>query len=1302
MNTFSFCVDEHKQKSAPVTTPTRYHRSLFPRESERLDPILEKRLEILFLSNTGNISPASCSLKNLQDYLLQKKSILSSEAEIFLVGSVASSVLDKAQGSKDIDLRVMLPQTIVDTSRSDLLITCFLQQYAPKTKTQSWRPIFQTHTAPDRTSCTYQIGCVDLNFRAKAPAYLSVNKSDGFAIRLSDRQIFCIDQQTYCSSKTSFEDGYRQLIEKIYTVSHFQYLRGIELRVLKKATLGHYIQEAGYFKAFPTRIRTEYYLNDALGGMCEGWVGKKEWWAAYKKHLQIDYPSCLQGNERVRVYALDILNLLICMDSMPRIFAEKLASVWGSCLPSARGSLINPLYFLELYPEKVASFLQLVQALVCCHHLYRAQEGRALLSGYTHSYALLLRRGDTVATIQDLKEGFSSAFDQIASFVQQSPPLLASLQSLFDTLGLPDIPWTDPSKIRYVFLLSWQADPSIQKLSPLGLSLLKDAFFSPKNIAHWSHEQHRAFLDLFHLPWMKLFLPTVVAQPEIAKALEEALSAHKQICTSYHQLIRTIGIFLKYSTIPTLPTLQLMREILADTLLEEAQQVQAAICEMTKTLNIPFLRQLQPTILQRIRKKSSLPVAPKKWRIALRRIQSLFTSLQNVQTPLHTVSEEIQQITNKAQKSRWIYQKEQNVILQKLVPFHLQTRQHEELASFQVFTHLLHNRIQVYAQRTQQKEYCYWFSLYTAVASQCVKGQIASLPFLKAPPNRLFYILHTPMSLQRTLSIALQTSSPYSMEESQALLQVCMKAPCAFMSLKTQEDLLDFGDFLVEKYPLTPSHEELYKTFSQLISLLFGQSHPSLQDLGYRLFCSLPAIPRLSTQPLRKAWTQMAKTAFSFLVRLEDYDKLSAIITPIYQQLDYNHCFALTLHIQSLAVSFHLKQFSQLAEIPLLEESFPNGIIPFPKTASWSPTSLQLHRLIQSLHDGIILYEMYPALFRNAIDLIAGLMIRTPNHSFDLLHDAYAMLDKFYQILKDHHRPPGEMTWYAKYIFSFAIHTHALAAISRDLSYLEGLIPRLTGVVSSFVEEMQGEDIVSLVHSCLLFTRDFVLLSLLKNDPNIFMSFLDRVIQPLLEKLRTSQHSPIFFLNMSKALGEMCIDLFFLDSTINGIPQIFFPSTRPISAVLDTAQKPKLTALKKKLESKLAFSTIKATICATKIKDKDLGFICDAIRFYAYSKRYMDTSVTNMKILAYLHKTIFVFCNRVAQKEHQLFFRQLWDDVYHNLHTNAIKTGNIAMAKELQQTASQCPLLTVPPVGNVTDSIRAAIAKSPKVKRPTL
>lgn len=1234
-------LDEHKQKPIFHLPSTRYHRPLRPAERERLDPILKQRINISFLSNKGCVHQSSYSLKNLQDYLIQKISIWSSEAEVFLIGSVASNVLQEAHGCKDIDLRVMLPQAIVDTAKSDLLVTQFLQNYAPQTKKLSWRPLLQVHTAPDVTSCTYQMRGLDLNFRARATACLSVNKSDGFAIRLSDRHVFCIDQQTYCSTQASFEEGCRQLVEKIYPLFHFQYLRGIEFRVLKKATLGYHIQEDSYFKVFSARIKTDYYLTDHSGKTVKGWQGRKEWLSSYKNHLQSDYPASIQGSERILVYLLDILNLLACMNENSKTFAEKLASVWGACLPGIRDDLTSPLYFLERYPEDTNSFLQLVQALVCCHHTYCRKEGRVLLTGYSHSYSLLLQRGGTLLTMQDLKEEFNASFDKISSLAQHNVQLLSSLKSFLYALNLPDIAWTDDAKSRYFLLLSWQTDPSIQQQCPDGISLLQEAFFHQKSVVNWSQEKHGAFLRLFDMPWMQPFLPTVIAQVEIAKTLEAALSAHKQIHTIHHQLIRTIGILLKHSTISHLPTLQLLREILADPLLEEAQQVQAAICDMTKTLEIPLLMQTKPKIVKHSKRRSASTSPPMQWKVSFHRIQVLFQSLENLRSPLHSASEEIRTITNKAQKNRWIFQKEQNTLLKKLVPFHLQARHHEEIEPFRVLTLLIQERLRVYAKRTLQKEYVYWESLCTAVARQCIALQIASLPFLKAPRRRLFYILGTRMSIQRALCIALQTNLPYSMKESQALLQACMKAPTAFISFQAREDLLDLGEFILDRYSLSPPHEELYITFSQLIALFLGQRHHSLQDLGYRLFCSLPHTPSLSSQFLKKCWTQHSKMVFSFLVKTGEYSQLSQKIPLIYAQLNYSHCFELTLHLQQLAIFFHLQLFTQLAETPLAKDKYPNGTIPCPDTQPWSLTSTDLHRLILQLNNAIILYEMHPPLFRNAIDLIVRLMIRTPDHSFDLIHDAQATLDKLYQFQKNCGCPAEEMNWYPKYNYSFAIHLHHLSAVHKNLLPLEGLAPRLAAMVPFFAKEMGEEDTASFIHSCLFFLRDFVLLSLIKDNPNIFISFLDRTIKPLLEHLRTSSLSPASFLTVSELLTDMCMNIRLLHFTIESIPHIFFPSTQKLSVLLfSLPKKPKLTVLKKKLESKLAFSTIKNIICSpsTDLKRQDLPFIGDAIRFYLQSTQYSDTSATNMKIRLYLHKTIFILFNRLAREEELPFF----------------------------------------------------------------
>ena len=376
---FSPCVDDQKHRSPRVNiTPNRYGRSLFLQEKERLQTILKKRIEISFLSNTGNVNTCSYTLKQLQDWLVNKMSVWSEQAEVFLVGSVAASVLQETHLSKDIDLRIMLPQTIVDTSKAEFLVTFFLRQYAPKTKQGSWRPIFTVHTAPDRTSCTYQMGAVDLNFRARVPAYLSVNKSDGFVIRLSDQHVFCIDQQTYCSTETSFQEGYHQLTQKIYSIAHFRNLRSIELRILKKATLGHLIPERDYFKEFLTRIQSDYYLADATGKLVAGWFGRKEWLSTYRKHLDTDYPASITGSERLRVYLLDILNLLACVGEVPPVFAERVSTVWRASLSGTRSSLTSPLYFLEHYPEETSLLLQLVQSIACCHYTYCIHEDRLL------------------------------------------------------------------------------------------------------------------------------------------------------------------------------------------------------------------------------------------------------------------------------------------------------------------------------------------------------------------------------------------------------------------------------------------------------------------------------------------------------------------------------------------------------------------------------------------------------------------------------------------------------------------------------------------------------------------------------------------------------------------------------------------------------------------------------------------------------------------------------------------------------------------------------------------------------------
>ena len=1241
MNISPSCLDEHKQKPVFTTPSTRYHRPLLQAEKERLDPILEKKITIFFLSDKGSVSRSSYSLKHLQDYFIQKMSVWSSEAEIFLIGSVASSILQKAHGCKDIDVRVMLPHAIVDTAKSDLLVTHFLQSYAPKTTTGSWRPMFNVYTAPDLTSRTYQMSGLDLNFRssARTPVFFCVNKSDGFAIRLSDRHVFCIDQQTYCSTEASFEEGYRQLVQKLYPIFHFQHLHGIEFRVLKKATFGYCIQETAYFKVFSTRIKADYYLTDDSGKTVKGWLGKKEWLTSYKNHLQVDYPACIQGNERIQVYLLDILNLLACMNEESEIFSKKLASIWNSRLPGIRDSFNSPLYFLERYPEDTHTFLQLVQALVCCHHTYCMQEGRALLKSYSNSYSLLLRRGETLFTMHDLKEKFHDSFDKIVSLAQHDARLLASLQSLFSALDLPDIAWTAVSKTRYSLLLSWQADPLIQNQSPHGISLLKEAFLHPKSVVHWSKEKYGSLLHLFQLPWMQPFLPTAVTLVEIAR-----------------------------------------------------------------TLDIPLLAEPHPKMIKHPKKRSPIPPPSTRLKGLLDRIRILFKSLENLHFPLHTVSEEIRTITNKAQKNRWIYQKQQNTLLKKLVPFHLQARHHEEVESFRELTHLLQERLQVYAQRTHQKEYFYWQSLYTAVARQCIISQIKSLPFLQAPKRRLFYILATPIPAQRALCIALQTHVPHSVEESQALLQTCMKAPYAFLSLKAQEDLLDLRDFIIDRYPIHSSHEELYKIFSQLITLFLRQRHRSLQDLGYQLFCSLPHPSHLSSRSLKKAWTKHSKMLFSFLVKMGEYGQLSKTIPPIYSQLNDSHCDELTLHLQNLAISFHLQLFSQLAETPLSEDKYPNGTIPFLDTQPWSLTSTDLHRLILQLNNGIILYEKHPTLFRNAVDLIARLMTRTPDHSFDLIHDGYTTLDKLYHLQKNARCPAEEMSWYPQYSFSFAIHLHQLTAVRKDLLPLERLIPRLAAIVPLCAKEVGQGDLEALIKSCLSFLHDFALLSLIQKDPNMFISFLDRTIKPLLEQLRTSQFHSKFFFYMSNLMGEFCIQLGVLHSTITSIPYMFSPNTKKKpSSYFSSLNRPNLTILKKKLRSDLAFSIIKNKILglSTDLISIDM-LINNAIRFHLHSKQYSDISATYMKILVYLHRTIFVLFNRVAQKEELPAFCQLWNEVYDILMHEVIK-GNHALLQELQKTASQCPRLAPPPPsGSQRVSILDAMAKSHKVKHAVL
>lgn len=414
--------------------PLPYKRASHSGQLKRIALVLEESVNCAFYLKGGSYARTAFKVRDFVAYF-RLNTRFSSEAALELVGSCASYIvtgIGKRQRS-DHDFRIWLPGGI-DKRVTDRFVYEFFQDLL---KRQPHLHVLEkaevaVHASLDGTSLTYQFG-LDLNFRSRITSPLSVNSSEGFAVRLPGGELSCLNQMRYCEDEAAFQQAMEDVRKKIYRID-LTYLKNIELRVLRRLTRGYEIYPDDYLSLFASRLQKEYRLRITTdGAQTKLWTGTRDLLGAYHKHLDHAYGPLFSQKAISLPYFLDLFNLLALVD-FPALAIVELARV--VCATEAPAS---PLLWLKLYPLQTSILLNFIYGVAICEKQYEPQKSRIGFTSQKNRYLLTTRSKGVPLSVKEIAADFAASAAQIGLLVKENPKIFISLKNLFCYLELPPL-----------------------------------------------------------------------------------------------------------------------------------------------------------------------------------------------------------------------------------------------------------------------------------------------------------------------------------------------------------------------------------------------------------------------------------------------------------------------------------------------------------------------------------------------------------------------------------------------------------------------------------------------------------------------------------------------------------------------------------------------------------------------------------------------------------------------------------------------------------------------------------------------
>ena len=1188
----------------PCDSKMRYKHSPDKGQKERIQTILKEEVYLQALLQSSKFCRLRCSLKDFVTYFCLNCKKLSSIAELFLVGSSASYIAAHSPRRRDYDFRIWLPSDSgINRKATDLFVYKFFQHLI---KVQFPSEVLhaaetEINTSLDGTSVTYTFGAIDLNYRSKIVTPLSVNKSDGFVIKLPQGEISCIDQTRYCLTQDSFQKAIEDIHHFRYPIENTETLKNIEMRILSKIIHRYEIVPSSYLTQFEERLRKEY-ASESPPSPTLPWTGRKNFVLSYSKHLLTLFaPPCTEQTAWL-VCFLDLFNLLALISPSDSSFFNLISRAWTPPIPDVTSALTPPLLCLQLHnPSHTFAVLNFIYGVAICEKMYEPSKQRILFKSEERSYALITRTKGRPLAFEKILASFLSSVNTITFLIKQEPQIFESLAILFEHLTFKSLNFLPATISRYVQTLFTHLSPDIESSSALLGPFYAQVLDGP--FAADLKELARARLS-HGLPIKKQDRPYQTKSVQVAVETSHQEPSNSLIAmTSSSPPSKgdtnretTKRFAIKHTNCFPHPLLDSFPLLHAKENLEPMDSLAIKI--------ITILRKKQARISQ-----NQLAWA----------VTALVETSRRQTLPLEKVTVWIEEVCRRSVESKIMMRKQQDDLLYLLSQLHLSVPQNARPASLKSLISLVSERIAFCSKRTDKIRHLYWNAMsleiaYRFSASSLRRGCLPVVPLqmLNMPPNRRLLLPKF-----RELACRIVLTSPFltTPEAVSELMQSFIDFPPAQDDFKTFLFILNLAQYISTKYLTSTSaigrYPHLYSTILKQVDAFFKTNTKYTTTLALQIDALFPPPPSESSDELHSLSRIKFQNMIFYFLRQKAYQKLKNPIERAQHELSRSQYEDFKTWIGHLA------------------ETLYRNILPTPHISS----ERICRKIIQDINEIFIIYnyrqDLLNKLLKNIIHFFS--IQKQSIEDYQLVLEAISLLDK---IQSDNE------TYFLGML-------QLLSSLCKDphlvkkLDFLKIIQHHLRLLSAESIRTFSDykEQCETLINLHYQIGQNFFMASLIHQKPQLFLNFVEQQVMPFTQSL--SQFDPKLFDLIIRIYGKLCMENTATAYIIETLPYLTIPSNathrtkRKIRSAIQSRKKgrlsfhiiiskPDFTKIKEHVNKPNFSKSLETIYLKQKVEGQVNPSMEEAVRFYQLVDHYIPASNTGYKIMQASHEKLYL------------------------------------------------------------------------------